>query len=392
MKKRFLSITMCAMVIASLLCGCQGSTDKNSTSKSTTDVEESDSSSKTAAKGTGESFDEFTRPRIVEDGKLSVACIHPKPEVESQKRSLAQCELEAKNRGWEFQDIVYNSDAEWADLFKNVMNQNVDAIILGSTESMEAKIDLIQEARNAGIGVYSNDNMVVPGVIMNSTMPNGVAAMRLIYTIGNDIGWTGKLAFATASTIQVHNERIVPIQDICNIYANMEVLDTIDSTAGGNDPSTYTTDSAKAWFQKYGTDITGAIGSCDFFAMPIAEAAEQSTDLVNPDFFVAGIDGGSDAWSYIRSGGWFKYSYAQPFEMFSHKVFEAIDQIQIQGLNPGDDKCILTTAGEVLFSEGLVITEDNVPEVGANINSIFDYYDDDTDAWYNWEGTYTVSE
>ena len=139
--------------------------------------EETDTSN-SSVKGSGGAFDEFERPKLVEDGKLKIACIHPKPEVESQKRSIIQCELEAENRGWEFQDIVYPSDAEWADLFKNVMNQGVDAIILGSTESMEAKVDLIQEARNAGIGVYSNDNQVVPGVIMNSTMPNGIAADR----------------------------------------------------------------------------------------------------------------------------------------------------------------------------------------------------------------------
>ena len=300
--------------------------------------------------------------------------------------------MEAEKRGWTFQDVVYQSDSEWADLFKNLINQNVDAIILGSTESMEAKIDLIAEARNKGIGVYSNDNQVVPGVIMNSTMPNGVAAMSLIYKIGNDIGWEGKIAFTTAATIQVHNERIVPIQDICDIYANLEVADTIDCTAGGSDPATYASDSAKTWFQKYGTELTGIIGSCDFYAMPCAEAAQQAGDLVNPDLFVAGIDGGSDAWSYIRNGGYFKYSYAQPFEMFTHKVYEAIEDIQVDGLNPGDEGCIIQEAGEVLYSEGLVITKDNVPEVGANINSVFDYYTDDADEWYNWEGTYTVSE
>ena len=45
-----------------------------------------------------------------------------------------------------------------------------------------------------------------------------------------------------------------------------------------------------------------------------------------------------------------------------------------------------------MYTEGLVVTQENVPEVGANINSLFEYYDDDADAWYNWEGTYTVAE
>ena len=401
MKRRIISVIVCVAMLASLLAGCSSNSSNNkSTPKASSDAaKQTEAATKTDdANQGGEpntsagAFDDFTRPAIKAEGKLTVACIHPKPEVESQKRSILQCELECKNRGWTFQDVVYNADSEWADLFKNLVNQGVDAIILGSTESMEAKVDIIKEARNKGIGVYSNDNQVVPGVIMNSTMPNGAAAMSLIYKIGNDIGWSGKLGFATIESIQVHNERIKPIQDICNIYANLEVLDTVDSAAGGNDPATYVSDSAKAWFQKYNKDLTGAIGSCDFLAMPIAEAAEQNKDLVNENFFVAGIDGGSDAWSYIRSGGYFKYSYAQPFEMLTHKVFEAINDIQVKGLNPGDQGCILSKVGEVLFTEGLVVSKDNVPAVGANINSIFDYYTEDANEWYNWPDTYTVSE
>lgn len=393
MKKRLLSVLLCAVMTAAMLAGC-GDSSGGETAKDDTKTEDNKTEDiGSSAAANEEAFDAYTRPRIVEDGKLTVACIHPKPEVESQKRSILQCELECKNRGWEFQDVVYQLDSEWADLFKNLVSQDVDAIILGSTESMESKIDLIQEARNKGIGIYSNDNQVVDGVIMNSTMPNGSAAMSLIYQIGNDVGWSGKFGFATVASIQVHQERILPIQSICELYSNLEVLETADGNAGGNDPFTYVGDSAKAWFQKYGKEMTGAIGSCDAFAMPMAEAAEQNADLVNPDFFTAGIDGGSDAWSYIRSGGYFKYSYAQPFEMFTHKVFEVIDQIQVQGLNPGDEGCLISVSGEVLYSEGLVVTQDNVPEVGANINSIFDYYDEnDKDAWYNWEGTYTVTE
>lgn len=345
-----------------------------------------------AVRADAEAFDDYARPVIVTDRALKVAYMHTKPQVESQSRSIMQTALEAEKRGWDYVELTYNTDAEWADTFNNAINQSVDAIIIGSTENMEAKQSLIDQARNAGIGIYCNDNQVIPGVIMNSTMPNGVAAESLIYKIGNDYNWTGKICYTNMSTIQVHNERILPIQGTVEAYSNMENLETIDSTAGGSDQQTYVADSAKAWFQKYGTDLTGVIGSCDYIATPVAEAAEQSGDLVNPDFFVAGIDGGSECWAYIRGGGYFKYSYAQPFEMFTHKVCEAVDQLQVQGLKPGDDGCILSYAGEILYTEGVVVSRDNVPEVGANINSVYDFYDDDPDAWYNWDGMYTVQE
>ncbi len=397
MKKKFVGILLCVTMTVAMIAGCSGSGGSSSTGSSEsgdTAAEESSSGTEetSAAASDGSSFDEFTRPVISEDGTLTVVNLHTKPEVESQNRSIMQCELECKMRGWEYRDVVWESDTEWADLFQNLINQGVDAIILSSTESMEAKVDLIAEARNAGIGVYSNDNQVVPGVIMNSTMPNGTAAMELIYQIGNDVGWEGAFGFSTMASIQVHNERILPIQSICEIYTNLSVLDTVDSLAGGTDQATYVGDSAKALMQQYGQEMTGWIGSCDYIAMPVAEAASQNPDLVPEDFFVAGIDGGSDAWSYIRSGGYFKYSYAQPFEMFVHKVFECIEDIQVDGLNPGDEGCIISAPGEVLYSEGMVVTQENVPDVGANINSVFDYYDDDPDAWYNWEGTYEITE
>ena len=267
--KKLISMMLCAAMLLTLAAGC-ASNDTPTATQGTTAAAPAANGETAAVSTDSGAFDQFTRPAIKADGALKIACIHPKPEVESQKRSILQCELESKMRGWTFQDIVYDSDAEWADLFKNVVNQGVDAIILGSTESMEAKLDLIAEARNKGIGVYSNDNQVVPGVIMNSTMPNGSAAMSLIYKIGNDYNWSAKIGFATAATIQVHQERILPIQAICNVYSNLEVLDTLDAGAGGADPFTYCGDQSKTWYQKYGKEITGVIWPCPWPRRPLS--------------------------------------------------------------------------------------------------------------------------
>lgn len=395
MRKTHISFMLAAVLTVSAVSGCSNGTSETSaqTTEAVTTAEQTTGSSgeekETTAeiKGTGGAFDQFTRPRLVEDGKLKFAYIHTKPEVESQTRSLHQAEIEAAHRGWEYIDMVYQEDSEWTDLFLNAMNQDVDAIILGSTESMEAKLDLIAQARNAGIGIYSNDNMIVPGVILNSTMPNGFAAMDLIYTIGEDVGWDAKIGILTMQAIQVHVERTDPISAICGVYTNLEVLETQDTASGGNAPDTFAFDTAKTWFQKYGTEINGVIGSCDFIAMPVAEAAQQSGDLVDPDFWVAGIDGGSTAWTYIRNNTPFKYSYAQPFEVFTHIVFEAMDQIQCKGLNPGDEGCLIENVGEVVYTEGFVVTRENVPEAGQSIHALFDYYGgdpDDAEAWYNW--------
>lgn len=404
MKKRLFSILLCVMLVTTMLIGCGsdaggsstegGSTEGASNAESSDTEEDADSSNEgsSASSGSGGQFDDYARPVVKSDGDLTIGVLHMKLEAESQARSVAQNEVEAEQRGWKLIDVTWNSDAEWIDCFRNLMNQGVDAIILQNAESMDAKASVIQEAREKGIGVYNNDNMVVPGVIMNSTMPNGVAAMSLMYQIGNDMNWNGNLIFAQQSTIQVSVERVGPMEAVCGVYPNLSILDTLDVTAGGNDIPTYVADSSKAYFQKYGTDLNGYIGSCDYYAMSVVESAQQDPSLVNPDFFIAGIDGGTDVWNYIRNGGYYKYTYSQPFEMFTHKVWDVVDQIQVQGVNPGDSGCDIAYSGETLYSEGKVVTEENVPEVGVNVNSIFDYYTDDADAWYNWEGTYTVVE
>ena len=79
-------------------------------------------------------------------------------------------------------------------------------------------------------------------------------------------------------------------------------------------------------------------------------------------------------------------------------MFEIIDDIQVKGLNPGDEGCLLTKAGTAVYATGLVITPDNVPAVGTPIHEVFDYYGmdpEDPDAWFNWDdgnGIYMVTE
>ena len=64
--------------------------------------------------------------------------------------------------------------------------------------------------------------------------------------------------------------------------------------------------------------------------------------------WVAGIDGGAQAWSYIRDNTPLKYSYAQPFELYVHNVFEIINSTQVLGANPGDDGSMILASGETL--------------------------------------------
>ena len=341
-------------------------------------------------------FDDFPRPRVKEDGSLTIGFVSDKPEFESIQRILQQLRLECTHRGWELVEVVYENEQDLRDKFLNLINQDVDAIVTFSLTNMESKQDIVAQARNAGIGFYNTDCTVVDGVICNSTMPNGLAAAELMYAMGEDGMWSDGLAVLTKRSIQVHYERTDVMKAIANCYSTTNVLAEQDIAAAGYDELQAANDFARTWVTQYGDQLTGIITSTDYFACPIAEALTQAG--VTDEVWVSGFDGGSQAWAYIRNNTPLRYSYAVPDELFIHQVLELIDQIQFKGMNPGDEGCLISRVGETIYCEGIVIDRDNVPAVGTNIHEVFDYYGGDPadeDAWYNWndgDGAYVVSD
>ena len=88
----------------------------------------------------------------------------------------------------------------------------------------------------------------------------------------------------------------------------------------------------------------------------------------------------------------FTSAYSAPLEYYMHTCCELVDQIQVQGMSPGDEGCLIEESGDMIYLDGTIITPENVPAIGETIHAAYDYYDpNDTDAWYNWEG-YMVCE
>lgn len=400
MKKVIALLLAVVMLLALVGCGGKTNEDPSAAPETPTNGEtqqnsESANDNQTNT-GTLEPFDAFPRPRVVKEG-LTVGYVHTRSESESQSRTIQQYKIEAGHRGWNLVDAYYENDQECRDGILNLINQDVDAIILFSMESMASKVDLIAQAREKGIGVYCNDNQVVEGIIANSSMPNGVAAMELLYTIGEEHYWKDQICVLGSSAVQSHNERVEPIMAIAEVYPEMNWLAYEDITPTG-DPAQVTWDYTQAWLQKYGDQMTGIVGSCDFIALAAAEAIAQNGDPTGEKCWTAGLDGGSRAWAYIRDNTPFRYNYAQPFEAYTHNIMELIGQIQQDGLNPGDEGCLISVVGECIYANGRVVTRENVPAVGESIHAVFDYYGGDPadpNAWYNWTdagGAMTITD
>ena len=346
----------------------------------------------------GGDFDAYPHPTVVANEAMKVGYLVMSRNSEATHRSLNQAEIEAAHRGWELVEVVYEEDNNFRDSFQNLVNQGVTAIIVGSGSSQEAKADLYVSARKAGIGVYCNDNMVVDGIISNCTMPNGVAGMELLYKIGEDNGWDLNIAVIEGRNQQLMIERCDPAIALIEsgAYPNLKLLAVQDWTASGLSAAQSCYEIAQAWLQKYGEELDCIFTGADTFGVNSAEAIAQAGDANGQGTFSCGIDGGNRAFAYLRSGSPFHYSYSQPFELYTHNVFEIISAIQIEGLSPGDEGCPIGKAGETLTFTGTVTTPETCPAVGDNIHEAFDYYDpDSTTEWYTWTdgpGPYMVEE
>ena len=381
MKRKLLSILLATGLVLSLA-ACGSSDDADSSASGSQD-------------NADVAFDDYARPVITDD--VSVIYLVSNLTDESNIRCENQAQVEAAHRGWDYQCINYESEDSFREYFQNAISQNPTAIIIGVTQAFDSYQDLVAQARDAGIGVYSNDNSVIDGVISNATMDNAAASTMLMDQLAAD--YPDGLDYCV---FQLEMSEVVTLRaDAAMAYAddkdNFTVLDHIDLASTGDlNTAGYTV--GQTFLQSYGDDLDCIICNADTPALSAAEAIIQAGDETGEKTFVTGVDGGSSTWAYIRSGSPLKYTYSQPFEYYTHMTFEVINDIQVKGLNPGDDGCTISEVGEYITADGIVTTVDNCPQAGDSIHSVFDYYGgdpDDADAWYSWNdgpGVYEVTE
>jgi len=338
--------------------------------------------------------DGFPVPRVVKDRPIKIGSVSTNLATESVVRNWHQAKIEAAHRGWELVQQEGFNDAGFRNIVQAYVNQNVDAIIINCMPMLGLK-DLIIKAREKGIGVYNQDSQLVPGVISNVTQPNGVVALELFYKVGEYLKWEGRVAVISFPAFQVCVERTEPIKAIIKAYPTLELVGEEFCELGGAPERQQAYDFTKRWITKYGDDLDVIVGAWDGAAVGASNAIKAS-GFDQTQIFSIGIDGGSEAWAYIRDETPFKYSFAQPFELYQHRVFELIDQMQIKGLKPGDEGCIIGDYGETTYEVGRVVGADSVPDIASSVHEAFNYYGgdpNDPDAWYNWPeagGPYNV--
>lgn len=328
--------------------------------------------------------EEYPALSVKEDGALRVGFLVQNLESEYNRRCHQAMQVEAAHRGWDLTICVVNSDEERVAALNTLINKEVDAIVISNMD-MPAMATYIDNARNAGIGVYNCDTEVLPGCISNALACNGAACAKMAYVVGEDLGWNAKYAVITIPSLQVHGERVEPIKAVFNQYSGMEMVAEEYVSFGDVAVTEQAYNYMKRWCEKFGDTIDLVVGSWDGAAIGAANAIADSFD--DSDCITMGIDGGSEVWAYIRNGSNVKYSYAQPVELYYHVTCELVDQLQVQGMQPGDEGCMIGKWGEAIYCDGEIITPDNVPNVGESVHAAINYYGGDpadAGAWYNW--------
>lgn len=329
------------------------------------------------------------QPRVVTDRPLFIGYGLLFLTSESCQRDWKQIQIEAEHRGW---DLTHVCDAATTDVQRDTIqtfiNKDVDAIVINYFR-MEPLTDLILEARKKGIGVYCVDTELRPGVIVDTTQPNGVVGAQVFYYGLDRLGARGKMLILNY-TGHVLRRRCYSAQGLAaNDWPALELVGFEDLPMPGFEKASF--DFASNYITNYGDELKWIFGGWDTPGIFAARAIEQA-GYTRDDIFCTGIDGGSEAYAEIRKGSPFVATMSQPFEEYVHVLCDVIDQVQIQGIGLGEEGSMVPDS-RTIYLPPVLTTPENVPESGASIHEVFGatYYDpDDPDGWYFWGDPYRI--
>jgi ABC-type sugar transport system substrate-binding protein len=329
-------------------------------------------------------------PRVVTNRPLVLGFQTNTLMPESAQRIYLHIQIEAKHRGWK---LVSNLDTATEDLqragLENFINQDVDAIVF-FTGTPETWTDIIIKAREKGIGFYSIDTGLRDGIIVNTTQSNGVAGAKMIHYGVDRLKERGNVLVINYPVAVVYRQRGAVAKGLLETeWPNIKMVGYEFMSPEAMNKSCF--EITQNYLTKYDNDIQWVFNIADSMGFASARAAEEA-GLTREDLFVTGIDGGTQAYAEIRNGTPFTATLSQPFELYTHNVCEVINQIQIEGIAPGEPDSMVP-ASRTIYSEGVVTTPENVPSVGTVIHELFrdSYYDpNNKDAWYFWGEPYKV--
>lgn len=331
------------------------------------------------------------QPRVIK-GTPHVAYAVVDLSSESCQRDWLQAQLEHKRRGWKLTAVTdANTPDKERNALKVLIDKNVDAIVI-TYWIMEPLRDLIIEARKKGIGIYCVDTELKPGVLVDTTQPNGVVGATMAYYIIDHLEGKGSVAVLNYQG-HILRQRCYAARALFESKIDWPALNMVawqDLGVPGYEKQSY--DITASWLLKYGKKLNAIFAGWDIPGVFAAKAA-LAGGYTRKDLIITGIDGGSLAYDMIRTGSPFTATMSQPFEEYVYNTYEVVKNMQVDGKGIGEKGCMVPNHRNV-YSVPVLTTPENLPPIGTNIHEVFKatYYDPSKkDAWYMYGEPYKIT-
>nr|WP_263324687.1 sugar ABC transporter substrate-binding protein [Neobacillus sp. Marseille-Q6967] len=338
------------------IAGCTADTSQPTNSESTNNSKENTPTEEnTASIGSGKE-------------ELEIAWVHMNSAAQSEQRAKKGFEDYLKDKGYKWNLNVVDSKGSGQNLASNIedaIQRKVDAIIISMADLRAAKAS-IEEAKKAGIPIFSVDSGWTDGILVDVTSNNFVMSSKVSSYLVDRLGGEGKIvAFKMAEHHGVRKRGEV-LDVIVKENPGIEVLEehNIDYTNFYED----TLKTMEDYIARYGDEIDAVWAGWDEPAMAAASAI-QAAGMDKDKIFVVGIDGHPPAIEEMKNGSPIVASVAQGFETMGEKIGGYIYSILTEG-KPVNEVINSTT----VYVDTPLITDKNPPKDGVAPYKAEDFY------------------
>lgn len=251
MKKKVMSVFLCAVMTAALLAGC-GNTEQEAAAETTEETSGAEETAEPEADGAAEEAAEETA--AAEGGSGTYAIITKaagNPYNEKEAEGFVQAVEEMGGTA-----IVQHPEAATADaqitVIQSLISQGVDSIAIAGNDINALQASL-EEAAEAGIKICSIDSSVNPDsrlthVNQAGTMEIGQCLMDAVHDItGGEGQWAILSATSQAANQNAWIDAMKTIMEEDEKYANLELVEV----AYGDDEPQKSTDQTQALLANY---------------------------------------------------------------------------------------------------------------------------------------------
>lgn len=293
MKKKLLSVLVCAAMVVAMATGCSSSSTKDSSSEaSSKETTEASSEEKTTEASSA------TEAKVLPGGGSNIIYIIT-PSVSNPffAAEADAAKAKAEELGYEVKTVSHDDDAaKQMELFENAIADKAAAIVCDNAGA-DATIEAVQKAYDAGIPTFLIDREInesgiaVSQIVANNYQGAKAIAEEFVEAMGEEGQYAELKGKESDTNAGVRSDAF---HEVIDQYEGLELV----ATEVANWEQTEGKEKMETILQSY-PDLKGVICGNDTMAMGAIAALEAAGKT---DVCVIGVDGSNDARDAIKAG------------------------------------------------------------------------------------------